>query len=212
MILKYLVNKGFTLLQKNKSFLYNVIDYKMYGHGKNFERWKFTLLFTAAYVGCSLVKYKQPFFEVHASTKRRNQFNFIADVVEVCSPSVVYIEIKDSRRLDFFTGKPMTVSNGSGFVIREDGLIVTNAHVVTNKPHATVEVRLHNGIIYNGVVEDVDMQSDLATVRIPVRNLPVMRFGNSSELRPGEFVVAIGSPLALSNTVTSGVVCITFYF
>lgn len=137
---------------------------------------------------------------------RRKQFNFIADVVETSAPSVVYIEIKDTRQFDFFSGKPVTVSNGSGFIIKEDGLILTNAHVVTNKPHAKVEVRLHDGTVYNGVVEDVDMQSDLATVRINAKKLPIMPLGNSSDLKPGEFVVAIGSPLSLSNTVTAGVV------
>ena len=50
------------------------------------------------------------------------------------------------------------------------------------------------------------MQSDLATVRIPCKNLPVMKLGQSSNLRPGEFVIAMGSPLALSNTITTGVV------
>ncbi|GJQ76790.1 hypothetical protein Trydic_g15001 [Trypoxylus dichotomus] len=114
---------------------------------------------------------------------RRKQFNFIADVVETSAPSVVYIEIKDTRNFDFFS--------------------------VTNKPHSKVEVRLHNGTVYNGVVEDVDMQSDLATVRINAKNLPIIPLGNSSDLRPGEFVVAIGSPLSLSNTVTAGVVSST---
>lgn len=137
---------------------------------------------------------------------RRKQFNFIADVVETSAPSVVYIEIKDTKHLDFFSGKAQTVSNGSGFIIKEDGLILTNAHVVTNRPHAKVEVRLHDGTVYNGVVEDVDLQSDLATVRINAKKLPIMALGNSSELKPGEFVVAIGSPLSLSNTVTAGVV------
>ena len=59
---------------------------------------------------------------------------------------------------------------------------------------------------FSGTVEDVDMQSDLATVRIPCKNLPVMKLGQSSNLRPGEFVIAMGSPLALSNTITTGVV------
>ena len=50
------------------------------------------------------------------------------------------------------------------------------------------------------------MKSDLATVRIPCKNLPVMKLGQSNNLRPGEFVIAMGSPLALSNTITTGTV------
>lgn len=147
---------------------------------------------------------------VFSSTRlsgRRGQFNFIADVVEAVGPAVVYIEIKDSRRVDFFTGRPTTISNGSGFIVYEDGLILTNAHVVTSRPSAKVEVKLQNGKVYNGIVEDVDMHSDLATVRISAKNLPIIKLGSSVDTKPGEFVVAIGSPLSLSNTVTSGVVC-----
>ncbi|KAK4876503.1 hypothetical protein RN001_009009 [Aquatica leii] len=170
---------------------------------------KYGLIFASTVVAYKLFKNRFVVPAANASSARRQNYNFIADVVETCSPSVVYIEIKDIRRLDFFTGKPMTISNGSGFIIKSDGLIVTNAHVVTNKPQAKVEVRLLNGQVYNGIVEDVDIQSDLATVRIQAKNLPVMNLGNSAELRPGEFVVAIGSPLSLSNTVTSGVVSST---
>ncbi|XP_046409905.1 serine protease HTRA2, mitochondrial isoform X2 [Neodiprion pinetum] len=157
---------------------------------------------------------KSPFPAIHAATNvfatnvnhNRDKYNFIADVVEVSAPSVVYIEMKDQRRIDFFTGKPMTTSNGSGFIVKEDGLILTNAHVVINKPNTSVKVRLQDGTSYTGTVEDIDMKSDLATVRINKTNLPVMKLGSSSTLRPGEFVVAIGSPLALSNTITSGIV------
>lgn len=140
---------------------------------------------------------------------RRQQFSCIADVVEVSSPAVVFIEIKDTRRLDFFTGRPSTVSNGSGFIVREDGLILTNAHVVHGRPHSKVEVKLLDGSIYNGTVEDIDIQSDLATVRIAARNLPTIPLGNSSDSKPGEIVVAIGSPLGLGNSVTAGVISST---
>lgn len=136
----------------------------------------------------------------------RDKYNFIADVVEISAPSVVYIEIKDNKRFDYFTGKPISISNGSGFIVQSDGLIITNAHVVANKPNTIVKVRLQDGNTFTGSVEDVDMHSDLATVRINKTNLPVMKLGNSSNIRLGEFVVAIGSPLALSNSITSGVI------
>lgn len=137
---------------------------------------------------------------------RRDRFNFIADVVAETAPSLAYIEIKDTGIRDFFTGQAVTSSNGAGFVVQSDGLILTNAHVVINKPRASIQVRLHDGRTFVGTIEDVDVRSDLATVRIPCKDLPVIRLGESSKLRPGEWVIAMGSPLSLSNTITSGVV------
>lgn len=137
---------------------------------------------------------------------RRSRFNFIAEVVAETAPALVYIEIKDTGVRDFFTGQPVTSSNGSGFIVKEDGLILTNAHVVINKPRASIQVRLQSGEVYAGTVEDVDVRSDLATIRIPCNNLPIMRLGTSATLQPGEWVVAMGSPLSLSNTITTGIV------
>lgn len=137
----------------------------------------------------------------------RSKFNFIADVVEDVASSVVLIEIKDAHRRDYFTGAPATLSNGSGFIVQEDGLILTNAHVVMNRPNTPVIVKMHDGSCVTGIVELVDVRSDLATIRINAsKKLPVMKLGTSSNLRPGEFVVAIGSPLNLSNTITTGVI------
>lgn len=139
----------------------------------------------------------------------RQKYNFFADVVEKCSPAVVYIEIKDTRRYDYYSGQPLAVSNGSGFIVDSNGLILTNAHVVINKPQTIVQVKLQDGKTFRGTVENIDPQTDLATVRIQCNGLPVMKLGTSSDLRAGEWVVALGSPLALSNTVTAGVVSTT---
>ena len=116
---------------------------------------------------------------------RRAEFNFIADVVAETAHSLVYIEIKDTGVRDYFTGQPVTHSNGSGFIVESDGLILTNAHVVVNKPRASILVKLQDGTCLQGIVEDVDMKSDLATVRISSRRpLPVMRLGINCDWRP----------------------------
>ncbi len=137
---------------------------------------------------------------------RRDRFNFVADVVSETAPALVNIKIKDKRMQDFYTGDPVTVSCGSGFLIASDGLILTNAHVVESKPRTLIEVQLLDGRTFLVRVEDLDRKSDLATIRIDCKNLPVMKLGHSSDVRLGEFVMALGSPLSLSNTITSGVI------
>ncbi|KAM9341019.1 serine protease HTRA2, mitochondrial-like [Symphorus nematophorus] len=132
----------------------------------------------------------------------RYKYNFIADVVEKSTPAVVYIEIVGRHP---FSGREIPVSNGSGFIISSDGLIVTNAHVVANK--RGVRVKLTNGDVYNATVQDVDPVADIATIKITARNpLPTLTLGRSSDVRQGEFVVAMGSPFSLRNTITSGIV------
>ncbi|CAK9824440.1 Serine protease HTRA2, mitochondrial [Anthophora retusa] len=208
----HFLRQKYTFSEEQKSRIFdrtikNVLLYTVFfsGFGYIFYKWK---------DDCQnrLRNLMNSAFTVHAKSinwdgnNNRNRYNFIADVVEISAPSVVYIEIQSNRRLDFHTGKPFSISNGSGFIVESDGLILTNAHVVTNKPNTTVKVRLYDGTTYVGLVEDIDVHSDLATVRINKTNLPVMKLGSSANLRPGEFVVAIGSPLALSNTITSGVI------
>ncbi|XP_043479755.1 serine protease HTRA2, mitochondrial-like [Leptopilina heterotoma] len=145
-------------------------------------------------------------FNLFDISQNRSKFNFIADVVELCAPSVVLVQVKDSIKN---IKNPTIFANGSGFIVRHDGLILTNAHVIMiamKKQNLTITVRLMDGMTYSANVEDVDLESDLATLRINKKNLPVIKLGSSKNLRPGEFVVAIGSPLSLSNSITSGVV------
>ncbi|XP_042325663.1 serine protease HTRA2, mitochondrial [Sceloporus undulatus] len=132
----------------------------------------------------------------------RSTYNFIADVAERTAPALVYIEILGRHP---FSGREVPISNGSGFVVSSDGLIVTNAHVVANRRR--VRVRLASGELYDASVRQVDPLADIATLKIsPKRPLPTLPLGRSSEVRQGEFVVAMGSPFALQNTITSGIV------
>nr|XP_032814387.1 serine protease HTRA1-like [Petromyzon marinus] len=136
---------------------------------------------------------------------RRARYNFIADVVQRAAPAVVHIEIFKSPP-SYARAAP--VSSGSGFLVSDEGLIVTNAHVVGGGGATrVVMVTLRGGRSYEAEVTDVDTKVDIATIRIhPQHPLAVLQLGRSSELRPGEFVVAIGSPFALQNTVTTGIV------
>jgi serine protease Do len=93
---------------------------------------------------------------------------------------------------------------GSGFIVSADGIILTNAHVV--KDASEVTVKLTDRREYRAKVLGTDPKTDVAVLKIEARNLPVVTLGNSKDLRPGEWVLAIGSPFGFENTVTAGVV------
>nr|BAG61969.1 unnamed protein product [Homo sapiens] len=129
-------------------------------------------------------------------------YNFIAAVVEKVAPSVVHVQLW-GRLLH--GSRLVPVYSGSGFIVSEDGLIITNAHVVRNQQW--IEVVLQNGARYEAVVKDIDLKLDLAVIKIESNaELPVLMLGRSSDLRAGEFVVALGSPFSLQNTATAGIV------
>uniref|UniRef100_A0A671VJ93 HtrA serine peptidase 4 n=1 Tax=Sparus aurata TaxID=8175 RepID=A0A671VJ93_SPAAU len=132
----------------------------------------------------------------------RFKYNFIADVVDKIVPAVVHLEL--FQRLPF-SNEELSVSSGSGFIVSEDGWIITNAHVLTNKQR--IKVELKSGSQYDATVMDMDQKMDVALIKIePDNPLPVLHLGQSSDLRPGEFVVAVGSPFSLQNTVTTGII------
>ena len=96
---------------------------------------------------------------------------------------------------------------GSGFVVSSDGLIITNAHVVDGSDK--VEVTLKDGKTYAGKVMGADSLTDVAVIKIEAENLPAVTFADSEQLQPGEWAIAIGNPLGLDNTVTTGIVSAT---
>jgi Do/DeqQ family serine protease len=96
---------------------------------------------------------------------------------------------------------------GSGFIIDSNGVLLTNAHVVAGAD--SVEVTLKDGRTLKGKVLGTDPVTDVAAVRIEATNLPTVTLGNSEQLRPGEWAIAIGNPLGLDNTVTAGIISAT---
>lgn len=94
--------------------------------------------------------------------------------------------------------------SGSGVIVRPNGIVVTNAHVVGNA--RVVEVSLADGRRFQGTVLERDPTFDIAVVRINANNLPTARIGDSDRLVAGQSAIAIGNPLGLERTVTSGVV------
>ncbi len=93
---------------------------------------------------------------------------------------------------------------GSGFIINNNGQILTNAHVVAGATKVTVTLK--DGRTVDGKVKGIDRVTDVAVVEIAEKNLPSIQLGNSEQIKPGEWAIAIGNPLGLDNTVTAGIV------
>lgn len=122
--------------------------------------------------------------------------DFIADVAERGSPALVCITCRAR----------MGMSSGSGFIVESSGKIITNAHVVQSC-RGGVNVTLASGEVLSATVRGLDAASDLALLYAKSdKALPIVELGNSDRVRPGEFVVALGSPLTLKNTVTHGII------
>jgi serine protease Do len=125
----------------------------------------------------------------------------IIKVAAAVGPTVVTIQVGSGRGL----GGQAAVGSGSGVIIRKDGWILTNRHVVEGA--RSVSVILADGRAWKGTVKAVAANTDLALVKIGAANLPTARLGDSSGLQVGQAVVAIGSPLGeFPGTVTAGIV------
>src|SRR5690348_11167578 len=151
--------------------------------------------------------------------------NAFAKVFEVVAPSVVIIEV--SKKVDndtsafsdlFFQGSPDDQNNprrqqrnlqpiqseGSGFIVRPDGYIFTNFHVVEGADR--IDVKLKDGRELQAKVVGTDEKTDVAVIKIDAKDLPAAQLGDSDAVRVGQFAFAIGAPFKLDYTFTYGVV------
>jgi serine protease Do len=166
---------------------------------------------------------------VSAETEQTNSYlaleafsNSIADIAEKVGPAVVNIDTVRMVKTQFpsfedpifrrFFGREFeefrrTIpqkGTGSGFIINQEGYILTNEHVVRNADK--IKVTLSDGREFIGEVIGSDVTSDMAIVKIQADHLPTVTLGDSDKLRVGEIVIAIGNPYGLQQTVTMGVV------
>ncbi|MEL7141143.1 MAG: HhoA/HhoB/HtrA family serine endopeptidase [Cyanobacteria bacterium J06643_4] len=156
--------------------------------------------------------------------------NFIANAANRVGPSVVRIDASRSvsglvdpfdRRLfkRFFGNEDpedtpfpeapqlperLEQGTGSGFILSADGKLLTNAHVIEGAD--TVNVTLKDGRSFVGEVIGADPITDVAVIKIEATDLPVAPLGNTDNLSPGQWAIAIGNPLGLDNTVTAGII------
>lgn len=134
----------------------------------------------------------------------------IVDAVEKAGPAVVRIDTvkRTVNPLGGIFGRGPAIQQqqgqGSGFITRSDGVLLTNAHVVEGA--SEVSVTLPDGRSFTGKVLGADPLTDVAVVKVVASKLPVATLGDSNKVRPGELAIAIGNPLGLDNTVTAGII------
>lgn len=129
-----------------------------------------------------------------------------ANLSEIAKPAVVHIRVQNSGSRSVGGMRQAMGGEGSGFIFRPDGYIVTNDHVVGGFEKVTVI--LYDGREFPGKVLRAE-DSDLAVVKIEADNLPTLPFADSSKVRTGQFAIAVGAPYGLENTVTVGHVSAT---
>lgn len=134
------------------------------------------------------------------------------------SPSIVGIEISYNISSIFSNMEQTATASGSGIIISEDGYILTNNHVVSTSSASlssyyqiseatSVHVYLHNDETpYEAKIIGTDSETDLAIIKVDLTGLTAAEFGNSDSLKIGEFAMAVGNPLGLKSTITSGII------
>ena len=156
------------------------------------------------------------FRTVNLSHENWPDFTYAA---ESAVDAVVYVKVTSTQTqpqapssiFDYFFGFPQgtpqqreKVGSGSGVIIREDGYIVTNNHVIDGA--TKIEDTLNSNQTYQATLVGTDPATDVALLKIDATGLPIIPFGDSDKLRLGEWVIAIGSPYDLRSTITAGIV------
>ena len=124
--------------------------------------------------------------------------------------TVAFNNESDNPFYQFFNGNDMRQQSrkvtgfGSGVIISPDGYIVTNNHVIDGAD--SIQVTLNNNKSYTATIVGRDPDTDIALIKIKAENLPVIKYGDSDNLKLGEWVLAVGNPFNLTSTVTAGIV------
>lgn len=156
-----------------------------------------------------------------ALTVRAQQLPSFVDLVEKLQPAVVNVSTTSlaENNDDFleqnphllpeerflFSENPQHISLGSGFIIRENGFIITNRHVI--KDAHEINITLNDKRHYTAKIIGSDAKTDIALLKIDVQDkLPTTRFGDSDKMRVGDWVLAIGSPFGLGGSVSAGII------
>ena len=144
----------------------------------------------------------------HKISYTKKAANFFTEIVNASVPAVVFIQVKltpSSSWISSLWGKNEEIAYiGSGFLITEDGYIITNEHIIQGADIITVT--LSNQLQFDGVLIGADPISDIALIKIEAEGLPFLDLADSDSIELGEWVAAIGSPFGLQSTVTFGII------
>ncbi|HEY3249559.1 MAG TPA: Do family serine endopeptidase [Ignavibacteria bacterium] len=159
---------------------------------------------------------------ITANTDLKSMNDAFVEISKAVTPAVVYIVVKtepkkndnkEEQPFKFFFGPDFQMpdeqpemGSGSGVIISKDGYIVTNNHVVRGAGEHGIRVTLTDKREYDARVIGLDENTDLAVIKIDGNDLPEISMGNSDNVQVGQWVLAIGNPLGLNNTVTAGIV------
>ncbi|MDP9241906.1 MAG: trypsin-like peptidase domain-containing protein [Actinomycetota bacterium] len=132
----------------------------------------------------------------------------VVQAIKQVSPAVVNITSRVQTTNPFFGGSSTSTGTGTGFIVRSDGVIVTNDHVVEGASSIKVTLNAPDGRSFPATVLSADSQHDLAVLKVNASALPTVTIGSSSQVRLGQRVIALGYALDLKGgpTVTSGIV------